>query len=445
MLLDMLEKACVMAVVAYLLVRTRTIGELLAGAGSLSRQMVLGLVFVGLSLYGAANGLLVNGNLVALIHSGGILAGLLGGPVLGTAVGLIIAVIRFSMGGDSLLMSSLAALAAGVLPGLYHRWRGGVAVTVSEASAIAAGFELLARLLPLAVASDLSAAVRVQSAIVLPMLLGNATMVAIFVFVINTLIRERRDRAIRERLANELQLARELQLSLVPKDFAALTVSRKLAVYGLLEPAWEVGGDIYDCFFLAENRLCFMIGDVSGKGMPAALFMAATRTLFKAQADRETDTAEILNRVNAGLCRGNEATMFVTLFCGILDLDSGELVYSNAGHNPPYLRRGHGELRAMSERHGPALGVLEGVSYGAGRTRLADGDLLFLYTDGVTEAVNASGEMFTTLPLERLLGAGGGLQPQTAAEAVMGQVKLFAGAVPQADDITLLAVAYRGQ
>ncbi len=445
MLLDMLEKSCVMAVIAYLLLRTKFFVNMFNNVWTLREEALAVGVFISFSLYGAANGLQVGGNVVALLHSGAILAGLLAGPKLGLTVGSANALIRYSLGGEHLALASFIAFLSGAAAGAYHHFRGGRIVTVREAALFTALFEVFARCLALAPAVDKVTASELQFFILVPMLFGNVAMVAIFIFVVATLREERRNRIVRERLEAELSMARDIQLSLVPKEFGPFPEHSRLAIYGLLEPAREVGGDIYDFFFLDKDRLCFMIGDVSGKGMPAALLMAATRTLFKAQADREDDIAEIVTRVNKGLCRGNESVQFVTLFCGILNLANGELKYCNAGHNPPYLRDACGRLELLCERHGPAAGVDEDSIYASTCRQLLPGDMLLLYTDGVTEAQNEKAEMFSAKGVERLLQSELSGKPDVFIPLLMQAVVSFADGAEQFDDVTMLALTYASE
>lgn len=441
-LFDMLEKSCVMAVVAYLLIRTDYFGRLFLQPKTTRQEAVLCCVFIGIAIYGALNGLQIGGSLVSMLHSGAILAGLLGGMKFGVIVGVVSAAIRYLVGGDTLLVSMLATLLAGVLAGMAYRFKKrGTMITTLQAILFTAGFELFVRGVPFLLA-DSPEQIRRQLSIIITMLCGNVMMVASFFFVVRLIGEARENRLLRERIATELKMAREIQMSLVPTDFGPFRQFPALAVYGFLKPAREVGGDVYDFFFLERGRFCFMIGDVSGKGMPAALFMAAVRTLFKAQTEWSSDLKEIVGRVNRELCRGNEAMHFVTLFCGILELESGKMTYCNAGHNPPYLRARDGSLQRLDKRHGPAAGVCETALYSSGECTVLPGELLLLYTDGVTEAENEKAEMFTTQRLETVLTGLNASGPKAAIEEVMQSVGGFSGEAEQSDDITLLAWSY---
>jgi sigma-B regulation protein RsbU (phosphoserine phosphatase) len=207
----------------------------------------------------------------------------------------------------------------------------------------------------------------------------------------------------KDRMEDELNVAHGIQMSMVPQTFPPFPDRDEFSIHAALHPAREVGGDFYDFFFIDENRLCLCIGDVSGKGVPAALFMAVTRTLIKARASEDTSTASILTRVNDEISRDNKAYMFVTLFVGILDTVTGEMIYTNAGHNPTYIRNADGNLERLDTLHGPVVGAKEGLAYKEDRIRVAKGDTILMYTDGVTEARNPEKEFFEEQRLKELL------------------------------------------
>ena len=207
----------------------------------------------------------------------------------------------------------------------------------------------------------------------------------------------------------------------------------------------EVGGDFYDFFLIDTERLALVIADVSGKGVPAALFMAMSRALLKATALLGVPPAECLGLVNEQLCRDNRSEMFVTVFYGVLDTASGRLEYGNAGHNPPYVVRAGGGVEPVPRTGDMVLGGLEGIAYHAGSSALAPGDTLVLYTDGVTEAMDADERLFTEGRLEEYLGRVSGSSPEDMIRGMVEEVRRFAGETPRSDDLTALAVAYRGR
>jgi len=248
----------------------------------------------------------------------------------------------------------------------------------------------------------------------------------------------------RDRMQEELNIGREIQMSMIPLTFPAFPDREDFTVYATLQPAREVGGDFYDFFFIGKDRFCFCIGDVAGKGVPAALFMAVTKTLIKSRAVDERSTTNILNHVNRELSRNNKESMFVTVFLGILDISTGELVYTNAGHNPPYLMRADGELVRLDERHGPVVGALEDLEYREDTETLHPGDLVFLYTDGLTEAMNSSLNLYSESRLAGWLEDNGRGAVEDIVDGMVEDVKRFEAGADQADDLTILAVVLHG-
>jgi sigma-B regulation protein RsbU (phosphoserine phosphatase) len=252
--------------------------------------------------------------------------------------------------------------------------------------------------------------------------------------------------AARERVEGELSAARDIQVGMLPRTFPPFPERRDVDVYAMLESAKQVGGDLYDYVLLDRDRLFFVVGDVSGKGVPAALFMAMTMTLFKATAlTLDAPPQAIMRRVNEELSRDNAGQMFVTAFCGVLDLNTGQVDYANGGHEPPFIRRADGSVDRLTKTGGMALGVFEGAEFQAGQRRLAPGDALILFTDGVSEAANAADDLFTIARIEASLAAA----PATAsaravAEGLAGDVRVFVGEAPQSDDLAILVVRYEG-
>jgi sigma-B regulation protein RsbU (phosphoserine phosphatase) len=249
--------------------------------------------------------------------------------------------------------------------------------------------------------------------------------------------------AAKERIESELKIARAIQMSFLPKCFPPFPRKDALDIYAALEPAREIGGDFYDFFLLTEDHLFFTIGDVSGKGIPAALFMAVTKTLIKGITRDGIELSEVIRRVNLELCHENDAMMFTTVFCGILDFTSGELRYTNAGHLPPLLVRQGNDAEWLKIPEGTALGVDEEARYRTEMTTLEPGDSVILYTDGVTEAMNAEYQMYSSARLYATVG----LSPMESSEKcvcdIFDSVNAHASGTPQSDDITVLTVRLR--
>jgi phosphoserine phosphatase RsbU/P len=247
----------------------------------------------------------------------------------------------------------------------------------------------------------------------------------------------------RERIESELKIARNIQMNFLPKRFPPFPDRQEFDIFATLEPAKQVGGDLYDFFFLDDEHLFFLIGDVSDKGVPAALFMAVTKTLMKGIAEQKLDPSEVLSRVNTELCQGNDSSMFVTLFCAVLNLRTGKLRYSNAGHNPPVLLSLRGRAEWLSLPPGLVLGGIEGSVYQTRELFMKPGESLLLYTDGVTEAMNHQGELYSDARLLAEVRAGQWSRAEALVSAMFDSVRRFSGDAPQSDDITLMALFYR--
>ena len=245
------------------------------------------------------------------------------------------------------------------------------------------------------------------------------------------------------KIESELKIAHEIQMSMVPKIFPAFPERSEFDIFATLVPAKEVGGDLYDFFFLDDDHLCFAVGDVSDKGVPASLFMAVTKTLFRATARTGSTPGEILARLNTEICRDNESCMFVTFFCGVLDVRTGQVDYSNGGHNLPYYLH-HDGVSPLKNAGGGALGLVEQSPYASGRMVLAPGEALLLYTDGVTEAIDLSETLYSDQRLAQFLETNRGSAPRQIIGDLVSDVRHFAGAAPQSDDITVLALLYFG-
>jgi phosphoserine phosphatase RsbU/P len=246
----------------------------------------------------------------------------------------------------------------------------------------------------------------------------------------------------KEHIESELTIARDIQMGLLPKAFSPFPDLPEFDLYALLKPAREVGGDLYDFCRIDDERVCFFLGDVSGKGVPAALFMAVTMTLIKMTAAKGLSPDRILQEVNTQLSRDNDTGMFVTLFCGIVNIRTRELWYANGGHNPPVLLRSTGEAAFLEGTEGILLGAMEDIDYTMKRITLVDGEGLFLYSDGVTEAIDEQEQLFSDERLIEVLKAMGGLSSAEVVAGVTQSVLSFAGTAPQADDITVMMVRF---
>ena len=236
-------------------------------------------------------------------------------------------------------------------------------------------------------------------------------------------------------------MARDVQMSLQPKE---IPDSETHDIKAVILPAREVGGDLYDFFYIDESRIGLVIADVSGKGVPAALFTTVTRALLRAATSKDFSTpGECLTMVNELLCESNPSCIFITLFFGVLDLRNGELHYSNAGHNPPRLLRADSQVEVVPKTSNIVLGIQPGHTYHNGQVQLKPGDTLFLYTDGITEAENLQDEEFTEARLDEKLAELAGASSERVATEIVDAVHDFVEDAPQSDDITCVVARFR--
>jgi sigma-B regulation protein RsbU (phosphoserine phosphatase) len=242
----------------------------------------------------------------------------------------------------------------------------------------------------------------------------------------------------------ELEHAALIQRSILPANFPPFPQRKDFELHASMVPAKEVGGDLFDFFLLDKDHLGFVIGDVSGKGVPAALFMSVCRTLLRATAQHQTSPGDCFTYVNASLAEQNVSAMFVTLFYGVLDTHTGELQFANGGHNPPYIFSRDGKLRPLSNSGGPLLGVIEGIQYQTATDKIASGEAILLYTDGVTEAIDRNDEFFGEQRLEEYLAAHASEPAEQLVQKLHLTMQDFSKGVRQADDITVLALRYLG-
>ena len=248
--------------------------------------------------------------------------------------------------------------------------------------------------------------------------------------------------AAKERLEGELRAARRIQAAMLPEPSSG-GPGEGYELGATLVPARAVGGDLFD-HFRDGSRVFFIVGDVSGKGIGAALFMARAKTVFETEASREADPGALLARVNRSLCRDNDAGMFVTAVAGVLDASSGELAFALAGHDPPVLVPAGAATTALSVDGGRVLGLIEASDFPVNRLRLGEGDAIVLYTDGVSEAQDTSGGFFG---VERIVATASSLRHASAAAltgGLLAAVRAFAGEAPQSDDITILTLQRLG-
>jgi sigma-B regulation protein RsbU (phosphoserine phosphatase) len=244
----------------------------------------------------------------------------------------------------------------------------------------------------------------------------------------------------KERISTELNVATKIQASMLPCIFPAFPERQDFDVYAEMHPAKEVGGDFYDFFFVDKNKLAVVIADVSGKGVPAALFMVIAKTLIKNQAQMDKPLNEVFYAVNNQLCENNDTSMFVTAFIGLLETNTGKFTYVNAGHNPPVIKHAQDKFTWLATKPGIILGAMENIRFKMMEVSLAKDDMIFLYTDGVNEAMNTKDEQFSSPRILEILNAGI-TKNNTIYDYIqdmLHEIEVFADGAEQADDITML-------
>ena len=247
----------------------------------------------------------------------------------------------------------------------------------------------------------------------------------------------------KERISTELSLAKNIQAAMLPSIFPPFPERSEFDIYASMDPAKEVGGDFYDFFLIDDDHLCMVMADVSGKGIPAALFMMASKIIIKSHALSGKSPAEVLAAANSTICANNEENMFVTVWIGILEISTGRLTAANAGHEDPVLMNGSGRFEIFKDKHGFVIGGMDGLKYRDYEIMLQKGAKLFLYTDGVPEATRADNELFGMERTVEALNTDPGASPEGILRNVRAAVDGFVGDAEQFDDITMLLMEYR--
>ncbi|WP_292615026.1 SpoIIE family protein phosphatase [Methanobacterium sp. BAmetb5] len=402
------------------------------------------LIFGGISIYGSYSGVDIFGAVANVRDLGPMVAGLIGGPIVGLGAGLIGGLHRLTMGGFTCIPCSLSTILAGVLAGIIYLANKKHFVGIGGAVLFSVLMESFHMILALILASPFSQALGVVEDLFIPMILANAMGMFIFALMISNRIKERKTKKERDKLSaqlerrkKELEIAQQIQESFLPHTIPVIK-NYDLAASSI--PAQEVGGDFYDFIPITSKQTGLTIGDVSGKGIPAALFMAFSRTLLRAKACRNPGVGRMIESANNFINEEPHSNMFVTLFYSVLDNARNTLTFVNAGHNPPLLlRKKTGDIVRLSTG-GVVLGAMKGLKMNEKTIDLQTGDLLVLYTDGITEAINQQEDQFGEERLIELLKENQELSSGDLKNLIIDQVYDFASGTSQADDITLMVL-----
>jgi len=442
-LIDLIKTACVVVAFAYVLTRTGFFAQILDKKFSFKNQAILILLFGALSVFGTYGGLILPSGAIANIRDlGPMVAGLVGGPVVGLGAGLIGGLHRYFLGGFVCIPCALSTIIAGLLGGAIYRLKRGEFVAVWQAILFAVFMESLHMGLTLLIAKPYEQALGVVKEVILPMTGANALGMAIFAFIIRNLITERRTaeekesyRRELERTEYEMETARGIQQSFLPES-PPIIEGFELAALNL--PARQVGGDFYDFIPVSEGKWGIIIADVSGKGVPAALFMALSRTLVRANVADNPTASQAMQKANRLISQEAKMGMFVTLFYAVLDPKKRRLQYVNAGHNPPFVvKKSSGDV-ILLRASGIAMGVIDDVSLEEKEIELDSNDIVVFYTDGITEAINSAGEQFGEKRLIETINRNADLPVKDLVGRVKDEVFTFAQDQPQFDDFTLV-------
>lgn len=405
-------------------------------------------------IYGTMSGLELNGAIISVRDIGPMLAGFTGGPLGGLIAGVIAGVHRFIVGSkasETAKLVTYACIAAtvcigvicGVLSKRFHEklkkpWWALLTGVLMEI------FHLSLVLLIVRPQDNPRAGLEIVKAIALPFILVNAVGFTLMIAMIAYIEKQRSIALERSRLKAELDVATVIQRSLLPPITETYPGRAEIGIAASMDPAKAVGGDFYDLFFVSKDRLAFVIADVSGKGIPAALFMATSKTTIQNCVRDYPSLSEAIMVANDSLCRNNTAQMFVTAWIGVLDLSTGALNFVCAGHNPPVLIS-DGKPEFIKRRSGLVLAGMEGVPYREQSLTLRKNDRLFLYTDGVTEAENTAHDLFGEERLAACLEQSAEKAPDEIIADVKTAIDAHAGGAEQFDDITMLCIRYLGR
>ncbi|HPR17490.1 MAG TPA: SpoIIE family protein phosphatase [Candidatus Cloacimonadota bacterium] len=446
--LNLINPMAVIMVIAYVLTRTKLYTEVIIEKKvNFKNGAILALIFGLFSIYGTLSGIKILDATANIRDLGPALAGLIAGPLVGMGAGLIGALHRLSLGGITCIPCATATFCAGLFGGLIYLIRKKKIVTIPGAVVFAICIELFHMLITYLWGihtGKYNETMQILKTVFIPMLVTNSIGIGLFIFIVRNLVKERKVESDKAKIDHDLHIAHDIQMNIIPKIFPPFPDRPEFDIFAVINPAKEVGGDLYDFFFLDDNHLCFCVGDVSGKGVPASLFMAVTKTLVKAVAKSGMSPCEILFQSNNMLCEENESSMFVTLFLGILNLQTGEISYANAGHNIPYIIHTNKSITKIPNTSGIALGVLPDFQFESKAITLAKNEQLFIFTDGLNEAIDTQEEQFSLPRLEHCIENCSEYDPQKTSLCLMQQVYEFQGTADQFDDITILVLQYKG-
>ncbi len=405
--------------------------------------IIAGLLGGIFGIYGNISGVNISGAVVSVRDVGPMLAGFTGGPVAGILAGAIAGIHRLTLGGDTAHACIVATCSIGLMCGLLSTFNHKMLTKPYWAFLTGAVMECFHLSVVLVMVKPFSYALGIVKDIAIPFIIVNALGFAMMIAIITYIEKQRELSAEKSRLQSELEVATTIQRSMLPNIGDEYPGAKELNVAAFMEAAKEVGGDFYDAFFVDSGRIALVIGDVSGKGVPAALFMATAKTTLQNCVRDIPSLSGAVETANNALCARNEAGMFVTLWVGILELATGEITFVSAGHNPPAIIS-DGRVDFVKVKNGFVLAGMEDMFYKEHTAKLNPGETILLYTDGVVEAETSGHKLFGD---DRLLECLAGKENENAAgiiETVKASVDDFIEGNDQFDDMTMLCAKYLG-
>jgi sigma-B regulation protein RsbU (phosphoserine phosphatase) len=423
-LLVLVEKACVIVVIAYVISRLRVFTEVLEGKFTIKNQAILIVIFGAISIFGTYSGVDVFGAMANVRDLGPMVAGLIGGPIMGLGAGLIGGLYRLSLGGFTAVPCAISTILAGLLAGLIFLINKRHFVGIFWAVVFAVLMESLHMLINLAIAQPYYMALAVVEELTIPMIVSNALGVFIFAFIISNQLRERetiRQRDLYfdelERKKHELEVANKIQKSFLPEQ---LPVIPGFSVAAFNMPAHEEGGDFYDFIPLSEDKIGLVIADVRGESFPASLLMALSRTILRGEA-RNQDPQKLMRYLNNLIAVDIGPEIFLTIWYGELNLNEMCLTYVNAAHIPPIIYRNETSQLEELVRGEKSLGRLENIELEKHRVKIEKEDLLIFYNDGMIKALEEPGVSGDEV-LRRLVSSKHDLSPQELVDEIRFKV-----------------------
>ena len=433
----------VLIVVAFIIGGSDILIRLHEKRHSWKSMIVFGLAGGVFGIYGNLAGMTINGAVVSVRDIGPMMAGMMSGPAAGLIAGIISGAHRLYLGGITAQACIVATCLIGVICGLLSMVFKDKVLQPKWAYVIGMVMESMHLCIVMIMVRPISTAWGIVSEIAIPFIVINGAGIGILMIIIRRIAEHRVAEAERNRLKSELELAARIQQSQLPLITDKFPGRDEISLAASMQPAKEVGGDFYDFFFLDPDHFAMVIADVSGKGIPAALFMIRSKQTIHTCVHDEPDLAKAIIKANDSLCENNEEELFVTAWVGVLEISTGSLRYVSAGHNPPVLVAGR-QAVYIKGRSGLVLGGMEGARYKEGTMEVMPGNKLFLYTDGVTEAENESHDQYGEKKLQNCLKEAAGQTVDQVLETVKADIVKHAAGADQFDDMTMICLELKG-